>query len=449
MARNDRARDSARGGRHNCAAPDGALRRQVSDPGPRAPRVRSLVPVLLLVGVVLTACGPRAELRATAESARDAVRSVRPAADLANVRVEIWTRATDVRTLAAAETEGVTLPELATLFEAQAPVLEQLGLVTRQDVADFETAFLELGSEGIAGIAFPASGLVFVTEWAAGSLEVLAHEYGHVASARMGYGARTSQAVFPRGAGAPAFADLDALVAAWLLHEADAELTGRMAAAFAQGGRAAAEALWRERIPVEAPDLVGPASLTRPDGTRVVLEAGESYVFPKSLLETWLDLAYGGSQRLPLARHADGDDLEATLRRTWAEFTFTTREVLFPDVPTTPSRFADACADLADGITGATRVGALFVRDALERRGGLSRERALGLVRALEDDVVVRTRDGGLLWVVRWTDDAAAKKFARSYELIVANASIRADGRVVTVTVGDVPEAESLLTRLR
>ncbi len=408
------------------------------------------IPVVMAVAAAAcSACSSPGDLRAAAESARAAVLAVRPAADLEGVRVEVWTRSTDLRALAEAEAGSVSLPELAAIFEAQAPVLTELALLDTADVDEFREEFLGLGETGIAGLAFPSSGVILVPPQSSGSIDVLAHEFGHIASARMGYGETTRARVFLRADRGPAWANVDALVASWLVNEGDAEFTGRMAAAFLEEGEAGSVALWQRPVPPEEPDLVGPATITRPDGSEVVLEKGEGYIFPKSILATWTKLAYGGSLALVVARRVGDEDLEATLRRTWEGFSFTTREVLFPDAPVESSRFALACKSLEAEASGATRVGALLVRDMLERKSGLSRRGATDLVAALEDDLVLRSVHGGLLWVTTWSDSVSARRFSDLYGVVLPGAARRTDGHLAVVVLGEVPDVEALLARLQ
>ena len=407
--------------------------------------------ILILVCAAVSGCSATGGLETTTESARAAVLAVRPSADLGGVKVEIWTPSTDLVSLAGGEPGGISLPELAGIFEAQAPVLTRLALLDKSDVVEFREQFLGLGTAGTVGLAFPARGLILVTPQGASSVEVIAHEFGHIASARMGYGAGSRERLFLRGGRGPdpAWADIDTLIASWLANEADAEFTGRAAAAFLEGKERGLEDLWRRPVPPEEPDLVGPATITRPDGSTITFGAGEGYFFPKSILDTWIKMAYGGSLRLVIARHADGEGLEEALHRTWERFSFSTREVLFPETAGVSSRFAAACRGLGTEVSGATRVGALLVRDMLERRAGLSRASAMDLVRRLEDDIVLRAGKDGLLWVTRWSEAESARTFADLYATVRKGAAPRVDGNLAVATVGDVANGEALLARLR
>lgn len=422
--------------------------------------------LFLTAATVMTLAGcvsPGARLNATLRSAREAVLSVRPSAKLEDVRAEIWTASIDVASLLKDEAASLSFHELRRVVDAQFETLLQLDITTPGSLEQVRKELVRLDSDSVEGIALASRGLILVKEAVVGSEAVVAHELGHVAAARMGYTKRRDRISLRGGEElVPEWVDLDALIALWVLGEADAQFTARAAEAHRRDGQDAVDRLWGEPAEVNlehvGSKITGAASLRYPDGTVLELKAGGEYIDPAGLLDALMYLAYDGSRATVVASHHRGESVESTLQRMWSAASFSTKELLFLGRANQASRLAGGARQrapsLADsGVSGATRVGAFLVRELLVRRAHLSESQALEIAGALEDDLALQARGHGCLWLTEWNDGNAAKKFSDLYRLVLekagAKASLEIDGPLVTATAGDVPGREAILAALR
>ena len=80
------------------------------------------------------------------------------------------------------------------------------------------------------------------------------------------------------------------------------------------------------------------------------------------------------------------------------------------------------------------------------------RAAALGLeaIRAgsLEDDLCLRMKPSGLVWITRWSQPKRAEEFARIYVRIAPAARVHATGQQAVVVLGEVQDAQSLVETL-
>jgi hypothetical protein len=355
----------------------------------------------------------------------------------------------DVKALARQEGDALPLPVLEDVFETQGEILLHLGVLGAGDIASLREEFLHPSDRSTAAMSFPSIGLILVSSSYGDSIDVLVHELGHLVSAEQGYErtAHDSYSLARTGELDPSWIDLDALLASWLAEEAEAEMTGRIAIAFNSGGATAVERLWRAEIQEEHPDVTGPARIHISKEETIELAPGEGYFFKKSIVQDLIKFAYGGSMRLVRARHKSGESLEETLQRMWSGFSYMTREVLYPYDPVSVSRLAATARQGSIEAVGATRIGSLLVREMLERRGHLSRTRASKIARNMEDDIVLKVPEGGVIWIIQWEDEHVANDFVDAYQPLDPVARIGTRGSVTSITWGTVPDSEEIVAR--
>jgi hypothetical protein len=366
------------------------------------------------------------------------------------MRAELWTGTTRAEELANLEHSLVTGSVLDDVFKKYGHAFVSIGLLSEGDVADLQREFLHSEQGVSAAVSFPTSGIILVSPEHAQSVGVLSHELGHIVTAQRRYTERIQGHANSRSISGDSLTelDIDAIVALWLAEEADAEMTSRVAVAYAGGGDQAVRELWKQEVQGQRPDLVGPATVTLPGGKRVQLAAGEEFFFERSILKDLTALAYGASLRLVQARHQSGEELEDTLQRMWSTFSFTTREVLTPEAPL-PSPKLRALADQqVSQDAHCTRVGALLVREMLEHGAGLSRSQASQLSGLWEDDVLVRSATGGVLWVIRWSNGDAALAFNKAYSVIGRASAVEARGIYSVLSANADAELTLVATRL-
>ncbi len=426
-------------------------------------RFRGESGILGLLVLFLVGCrSEQGRLGDSLEAARRNVLQVRPAARLDDVRARVWTGAADVGTDEDSDPLYLSIPEVLRVLDAQAPVLTALRIANRSDLDLVSKDLLDPASPFLQGLALPSRGLVLVRPAAVGSLEVVAHELGHVATACMAYMKKERMYLRPGVPLDAAWVDLDALIAAWMLGEGDAQITARAAHAVEKGGVAAADAVWSS-VPAFSPEsltemkLTGPATLHFEDGTTIALLKGETFHVPVDLPQALAHLAYEGSLATVASFHEQGDRVEDTLHRMWSSASYTTRELLFPGKGSKSSHLADRVRRNAPrlkalGVTGATRVGTVFLHQMLVRIAHLDDPEAQRIAWGLEDDIVVRAGDGGMIWRTEWLDPGRATEFAGLYATVLkrtkTDAKIEQVGRRVTVLYGQVPGAQELLDLL-
>ena len=344
-----------------------------------------------------SSCGSREAqtLEDTVAAARTAVLAVRPAADVARASVRLWMEDEDLAALEAAAPDEVSGLLLQQAIRTQGALLAALGVLDPAALPHIEAAMLSPTTTSTSGLTFPSTGVVLIRVEDAGSLEVVAHELGHVADGALRDAAATSKRI-ALGAGAldPDRIDVDALISDYALSEGSAELTADAAVAMREGGPAALEALWTQRASVQpagagGPVLTGPARMTSPGGQVVTLAAGEKHFEPGSLLSALHVLAYDSSRALVLTKHRAGEDLETTLRRAYDETAGNSAELLWPDRPCRPSRLAAGVREgrvtLGPEVTACTRVGAFLVREMLVRSARVAAPRAGQIARGQGD----------------------------------------------------------------
>jgi hypothetical protein len=94
-------------------------------------------------------------------------------------------------------------------------------------------------------------------------------------------------------------------------------------------------------------------------------------------------------------------------------------------------------------------VGAFLVAQMLAYCGGVPIDRAVAMVKDLEDDVVLRDGDGAVHWITRWTNGAAARTFAEAYGALGTELHINRDGEIVSSTTGSPDSLQAALAALR
>ncbi len=395
-------------------------------------RIASL---LVLIGLALIGCATIGE--ETKRAAREAVLAVRPDVDLAEVDIGVLSFWNDPRhALSRLDTDLAR--HRREIYEEAIGVLARAKLLDDADLAKLDEYFVEIDVVGHSGLTIMALGSIYLHPDRADDVSTLGHELAHVATHRKGYSDNRNERYFlrPGGNPDPRFFDLDAFLADKILCESDAEITERIAMAYRKGHDAAVDAFWRQTFPADPPDVTGPAEVVYSEGTRV-LKAGETMHLPRNLLGSFQTIAYHGSLALVQARHRDGEPLEQTLARTWSDYSYQTKEVLFPRQETSRSRLAPVARHLAGEATGALRAGAFLVWELLKNRSGLERDEATALTSKLEDDLIVRTRKTDFCWVTVWADEDAARQFAELYREILGEGSVVADSRRTVATVGD------------
>lgn len=409
---------------------------------------------LTLVGALVASCSGGLAVRL--EYAQQLVGDVRPHADGSGVKALHWISAETVEIAHNGLEHELTLLTGARVFREQAPVLAKLGLIDSKQLAQLQDVS-GLGDTHFGGFAVPPKGLIYVRSDVEPSPELLSHELSHVLSYRLGY-LETSRLRFDEGGPIDSrWIDLDALMAAWALEEATAELTGQSASVWRESGRLGLSEVWRSSLTLEGvlakTAMTGPSTITRPDGTRIEIKSGETYALEEEhdLARKLLAFAYGWSPELvkrtaPLS--SEDVDLDVSFARVWRSFSYTTAKVMFPGEDAQRSELAAKLRTALKGkdmpIAGATRAGAFFVREGLRRMAKLDPYSATARVQKFNDDVVLRSTDDALLWIVQWRDDAAAAWFAKTYESAMPEASVQVRGTYVLVTVGSFEQADQL-----
>ena len=257
---------------------------------------------------------------------------------------------------------------------------------------------------------------------------ILAHEYAHVVSDALGYVDKARIGLDGTEALDLAFVDLDGALAAWALEEAQAEVTE--------------EAVKRQ---VGNPLVFGFALKTHAAAIRA---PGEEL----GLFEQLLYLLYQTSPKVVAAAHQKGDGVEQTIARAFGTYSYQTRQLLFPREETAASvLFPRALARRAqlEGLTGATRIGAFGVQQALFRQRGLSLAAATRQVQKLRDDVVLRF-PAGRVWITEWADVEAAQAFMKAWQRPAPNddGSMMGWDRAVVIRQGTTPEPEQMVPLL-
>ena len=305
----------------------------------------------VLLGAVGAGCAGRSDLSTLIRSTREAVQKTRPRSDLSNVQVEVLGETTDLARLAKDLRGSPGFLDMDEIVKEQSEALVRLQLLDAPTVERIRQKFgnIDPTMADADGVAIPLKDLVRIRQEAA-SMEVLAHEFGHIACHRMGHDEAGRRRICLLGVdGAkvdPAWVDLDALIFLWALGEAEAQSTAAAAVAYHAGGPGGLGDLWKTKVEVDLSkggmEITGPASIKRADGTTIVeVKSGEKYRSPpEDFLTTLGYLAYEGSLAAVLARHQGDEGLEGTLERLWKEASFTTRELLFPEEPSKQSRLA-------------------------------------------------------------------------------------------------------------
>ena len=413
-------------------------------PGPKGDEAADLARLLALRARDETAFH-EAVLAQSAASARALVQRVRPEADLAHVSVFLSDQVEPRAWPAGRPPGGVATEDAVRLWRAWAPDLARVvgraapraargaGREEAPDGADGgDASDTPAGTEAPeppqewwreGGAAWTHLGVLTAGRGVVHSLHTLAHEYAHFANERLDY-ADLERIGVDREAETQRWVDLDGLLALSVLEEAQAEATAACAVLACFDASAQREVIrWydgQDTRPTAEPD------------------------FRRRLYA----LAYGPSPAV-LGPHCDlDDDLEAVLAKAWAAWPYRTQALLFPRDAVSPSRLWGRARSLADeGAVDGTRVGAFTLLFHLDRRGDATHEANLALVRALADDVLLRSADGGLLWVTAWPDAAAAGRFFERIE-DTPGLLIRQRGRHVTVCTGGVPRPRAWLGHL-
>lgn len=389
---------------------------------------------------------------------RQAVLAVRPEVRIDDVRARIWSDSDDVLALTRDEASSL-LHVFRAVLRSHSETVLHLSVSGPDSLSAAESSLLEIHPSSHHGLALPSRALFLVSEEAAESRGTLAHELGHLASARMGYApALTRFSVVSGDELDPAWVDLDGLLALWALREGEAQITALAAGAFGRGGNEGLDRIWRapaEVLPFPPSAILrGPGRITRPDGTVELVGEGEEYHFPGTLSSALYSLAYEKAVETILSYHESGEGVEETLRRTWSSWSYTTKELLFPG-RREGSGPAKALRRRADplreaGVTGAVSIGALLVHELLLNMARTSEEVAKRMVARYRDDLAVRTEEGGILWVVEWEDPQTAGEFAALYRSVLDAAGApgqpRQRGRLVIAEVGEIRDSERLLS---
>ena len=352
-------------------------------------------------------------LQDTAAVARAEIAAIRSAEGLEDVAVRVWDDAVDVGATLREARQLADSPLALDVLEAHGPTLAALGILD-------ETAIEELrrlvpgGSGGLpwaAALALPSKKLVLVKPGHVDDVPMLAHEYAHVISHAQGYVDLARIGLAGTEALDLAFVDVDGAIAAWALEEAQAEVTE--------------EAVKRQ---VGNPLVFGFALKTYAASIRAPTEE-------LSLFEQLLHLLYRTSPKVVAAAHEKGDTVEQAIARAFEGYSYQTRQLLFPREETAPSVLFPRARALKDrGLTGATRVGAFGLQQALFRERGLSLKTATAQVKDLRDDVVLRLPEGRL-WITQWADGEAAEAFAAAWRRPAAPADEVIEVQASTVVV--------------
>lgn len=425
--------------------------------------------LLAITALALSGCYSTARLHENSDEAARRLLDVRPRAEVSGIEPGLWMSERDFLD-AKAGLEDSLIHSTERLLRAQLPLLLRLGLLTEADTAELD-AVSGLGDAAHFGaFAVPETGRFFVKPGGE-SVELCIHEIAHIVSYRFGY--MDGWPVAMRGEKLDArWIDLDALLAAWALDEAVAEVTEEVATLHAKGGEVRkfwdAETSLGSRL--AANHFAGPISISYADGRELRVEAGTYVHESDSIARRLLNFVYRASQRavthgaeFPAA--PDGAvDLDLAFARVWQNFSFTTRQVLFPEGEHSRSRFAARFRESGLIVAGATRVGAFAVHEFVMRRADLPTQDPLeeGLafvrledwnaesdkVRALRDDILLRDANDALLWIVAWDSDEAADWFAETYRAAMPDADTRRDGRIVIVNVDGFENADATLALL-
>jgi hypothetical protein len=362
------------------------------------------------------AAEPLRLLEETAAKAKRLLATVRPAARIDDVRVEVFSTARARSALARARTKEDFF-DVEAILRTQLAIPVALGVL---DQGEADALIGEFSSRDVRmtdadGVAIGSEALVLVVPDKAGSLRVVAHELAHIASERLGYFSNRIQTAFP-AALSPKRIDLDALLMLWAIVEGDAEFSAMAVESLHADGAEGLANLWGSRFPADlssaGPSLSGPASFTTPDGTIVELKAGETYAFPPaSLYETLTHFVYKMSPRLiQLQRRRDGT-LEDAICSVWQNVPLHSRFLLSP---TSETPKAGLLAEIRGGVGDddqTSRLGAVLMWDFLLRKARLAPQRASAIVVDFVDDLALRRADAAA-WMTRWRTEASAATFA-------------------------------------
>jgi hypothetical protein len=425
--------------------------------------------MLAIAALALCGCYSAARLHENTDEAARRLLDVRPRADVSDIEPGLWMSERDYLD-AKAGLEDSLIHSTGRLLRAQLPLLLRLGLLAEADVNELD-AVTGLGDAAHFGaFAVPETGRFFVKPGGE-TVELCIHEIAHIVSYRFGY--MDGWPVLLRGhALDKRWVDMDALLAAWALDEAVAEVTEEVATLQAEGGDV--REYWAREVPLgrrlAAVSITGPMTLTYPDGSVFRLESGTYVREASSIAHRLLNFVYRASPHavtrgvvFPAAE--DGTlDLDLAFARTWQEFSFTTRQVLFPDGEHSRSRFAQRFHEAELDVAGATRVGAFAMHefalrvaefekhDPLERGTDYVRLEDWNAeserVRDLRDDILLRDANDALLWITLWESGEAAEWFAETYQAANPQAATRRQESHVIINIGAFNNEQAALTAL-
>jgi hypothetical protein len=385
-----------------------------------------LLPMFAFAVLLLGACSSSQRLQENADEAARLMLKVRPRADLSDITVRHWTSARELE----------SMPNDGFNMWMQIPMLLRLGVLSPEQHDQLVNGIeVRMADIPMTAFAVPHKGLIYVRPGHETAKTIL-HELSHVLSYRFGYYPRWDEEwcqLSPSGEPGQHWIDLDAAVAAWFLEEGMAVLTSDIAwyGGHSQYGKGFMRAIWQTRHKLE-------------------------HVQPQDTLQQrFLLLAYGWSRYLvkqqPFPELGESEmDLDLAFAKVWSEFSFTTYQVLFPDENPGRSRLAERFRTRADdtSASGATRVGAFFVREFVLRAGEKTPEEASARVRQFRDDVLLRDDKDALLWIVVWESDAAASWFADMYRAEMPDADVQQQGRCVIVNLDGFDDADAAVRHL-
>lgn len=428
--------------------------------------------MLAVTALVLSGCYSTARIEENTPEAKRQLLAVRPRADLSDITIRPWRSLRAYRQAHEGLEDTVTLATVNDGIKAQIALVRRLGVLTKEQ-HDQLASRLEMADAHNSAFAVPPKGLVYLGP-GGDSVQTIIHELSHILSYRFGY----YESAVEKGLLKPSegiderWIDLDALLAGWALEEGMAELTEAIAWYGGEHGPEMKRGIWQAQFKLEdvlrgVPHLdmhrtaegTGSVTIHRTDGAIFEIRLGQP--FPEipelALPQKMIAFVYEQSQhvvkRLPFPETEQGVvDLDLALARAWAEFSFTTYQVLFPDENPGPSRLTERFRTQATAketsVGGATRVGAFFVREFVLRASEMTPEDASAQVRRFRDDILLRDANDALLWISQWESGEAAEWFAAAYQAANPQAATRRQESYVIVNIGAFDNEQAALTAL-